>query len=209
MGMKCNFMIASTSDPAVRLRDLPVLDSAASDALATTILGKRSWGRARKPHRTGNLSIDVYPKDGEIAVGVYGDLIIVATDDVLSWPECEPDDWGRTLIDTHDVDVFVLHSVVSMGCFAAWRDGRLIRSFAGSGDDGVIADEGDRLPFERDLDCDADVDVEDGEDDEAGDAGDFEWITENAILDRLGFCYEGPYSAENLDPDTVPLLVYR
>ncbi|MGV7942450.1 hypothetical protein PJN92_28880 [Mycobacterium kansasii] len=58
----------------------------------------------------------------------------------------------------------------------------------------MIVDEGGRLPFERDLH---------GEDD------DFGWITENAILDRLGYCYEGPYSADNIDPATVPLLVYR
>ena len=55
--------------------------------------------------------------------------------------------------------------------------------------------------------CDAEaLDVErdhDGEDD------DFESITELAIRDRLGFCYEGVYYPDDLDPATVPLLVYR
>lgn len=194
MGMKCNFVIACQSDPAERLRNLPPLDVDASDALATAVLGKRSWGRSRRSHRTGDLSVDVYPKDGEIAVAVYDDLVIVASEDVLSWFEQTVNGWGATLIDGYDADVFVLHSVVDMGCFAAWRGGDLIRSFAGSSDDGVIVDEGGKLPFERDLH---------GEDD------DFGRITENAILDRLGYCYEGPYSADNIDPATVPLLVYR
>ncbi|KXO90725.1 hypothetical protein AXK61_07435 [Tsukamurella pseudospumae] len=194
-------MVASRSNPAAALRDLPELDVKASDALATTILGKRSWGRARRSHRTGDLSIDVYPKDGEIAVAVYGDLVIVAGEDLLSWFEQVPDAWGETLIAGYDVDVYVLHSVVSMGCFATWRGGELTRSFAGSSDDGVIVDEGERLPFETGL--------EGAGDDGDGDEHDFGWITENAILDRLGYCYEGPYSPDNLDPATVPLLVYR
>ena len=32
---------------------------------------------------------------------------------------------------------------------------------------------------------------------------------ELAIRDRLGFCYEGVYYPDDLDPATVPLLVYR
>lgn len=194
MGMKCNFIVASTSDPAARLRNLPPLHVAASDALATEILGKRSWGRRRHSHRTGDLGHDVYSRDGEIAVGVYGDLTIAAFDDAVGWIGEANDDWGWNLIDTHDVDAFLLHSVVGLGGFARWRDGSLVRTFSGSADDGLIDEDGDRLPFERDHD---------GEDD------DFESITELAIRDRLGFCYEGVYYPDDLDPATVPLLVYR
>lgn len=194
MGMKCNFIVASRGDAAARLRDLPPLDVAASDALATQILGKRAWGRRRRSHRIGDLGHDVYSRDGEIAVAVYGDLIIAAFDDAAGWIGEAIDDWGWDLIDTHDVDAFLLHSVVGLGGFARWRDGSLVRTFSGSADDGLIDEDGDRLPFENDHV---------GEDDT------FESITELAIRDRLGFCYEGACLPDDLDPATVPLVVYR
>ncbi|CAM3128750.1 DUF6928 family protein [Tsukamurella hominis] len=194
MGMKCNFIVASHGDAAARLRDLPPLDVAASDALATEILGKRARGRRRRAHRTGDLGDDVYSRDGEIAVGVYGDLTIAAFGGAAGWIGEAIDDWGWNLIRTHGVDAFLLHSVVGLGGFARWRNGSLVRTFCGSADDGLIDEDGDPLPFERDHD---------GEDD------DFESITELAIRDRLGFCYEGAYYPEDLDPATVPLLVYR
>jgi len=196
IGMKCNFIVAcpAGADPAALLRDLPPLDVSASDALATQILGKRSWGRRRRSHRTGDLSGEVYPRDGEIAVAVYGDLIIAAFDDAVGWIGEAIDDWGWALIDTHDVDAFLLHCVVNLGGFARWRDGSIVRTVSGSGDDGLIDEDGTPLPFERDVDP-----GEDG----------FGWVTELAIRDRLGFSYEGPSSPEDLDPRTVPLFVYR
>ncbi|WP_231706854.1 DUF6928 family protein [Tsukamurella sputi] len=194
--MKCNFIVGcpAGTDPAALLRDLPPLDVAASDALATQILGTRSWGRRRRFHRTGDLSREVYPRDGEIAVAVYGDLIIAAYDDVSTeWVMEAVPDWGYPILRTHDVDAFILHSVVNMGVFAFWRDDEVVRSYGGV-DGEAIVDEGDPLPFERGLDPE-----EDG----------FGWVTEHAILDRLGFCYEGPSSTDNVDPSSVPLLVYR
>lgn len=186
------FVVASSGDPAARLRNLPPINVVASDALATTILGKRSWGRSRRAHRTGNLSYDSNPQD-EHGIGVFGDLIIVAGDEAGSWIEQDIPDWGAPLIASRDVDAFCLHSVVSMGGFAAWRHAESVRAFAGA-EDYIIIDEGQHLPFENSLDPD-----EDG----------YEMIAEHAMLDRLGFCFEGPYSEEHFDPETVPLLMYR
>ncbi|CAM3711962.1 hypothetical protein TSOC111612_10535 [Tsukamurella ocularis] len=194
MGMKCNFIVASTSDPAARLRDLPPLDVAASDALATEILGKRSWGRRRRSHRTGDLVSDVYSRDGEVAIGVYGDLIIAAYDDVsIEWTMEAVPDWGYPILKDHDVDAFVLHSVVSMGVFAFWRNDETVRVFGGA-DRELFIDEGTPLPFERGFDAEEDS---------------YGSITERALFDRLGFSYEGPRWTDSFDPRSVALLVYR
>ncbi|RDH10813.1 DUF6928 family protein [Tsukamurella pulmonis] len=194
MGMKCNFIVASRGDAAARLRDLPPLDVAASDALATEILGKRSWGRRRRSHRTGDLVRDVYPRDGEIAVAVYGDLIIAAYEDVsVEWTMEAVPDWGYPILKDHDVDAFVLHSVVSMGVFAFWRNDETVRVFGGA-DRELFVDEGTPLPFEHGFDAEEDT---------------YGSLTERAIFDRLGYSYEGPRSADGFDPASVPLLVYR
>lgn len=190
--MKCSFLVASTSDPAAQLKALPQLDIAASDALATKILGKRSWGRSRRAHRSGDLANDVYPRFDEVAVGVYGDVTIVAYEDAADWVSSAVPAWGAPLLERGDVDVFILHSVVDMGVFTFWRNREVIRSFGGAEQE-VIVDDGARLPFEQHV-------VEDDT---------FEWVTELAILDRLGYCYEGPRTPDAIDPATVPLLVYR
>ncbi|ADG79150.1 putative protein OS=Tsukamurella paurometabola (strain ATCC 8368 / DSM / CCUG 35730 /CIP 100753 / JCM 10117 / KCTC 9821 / NBRC 16120 / NCIMB 702349/ NCTC 13040) OX=521096 GN=Tpau_2547 PE=4 SV=1 [Tsukamurella paurometabola] len=186
------FVVASSGDPSSRLRDLPAIDVAASNSLATAILGTRTWGRKRRAYRTGNLAEDANPHD-ETGIGVFGELVIVSGDETASWIEQDVPAWGGALLEAGDVDAFVLHSVVTMGGFAFWRNSTPIRAFAGAEGEAII-DQGSRLPFERDLDV-----AEHG----------YEWIAENALLDRLGFSYEGPPSTDGFDPATVPLLMYR
>lgn len=193
MGMKCTFLVASMADPAARLKDLPQLDVAASDTLATEILGKRTWGRSRRAHRSGDLASDVHLDVDEIAIGAFGDITIVAYQGACEWIEGNPPAWGRALIAEHEIDVFALQSTVNMGAFAFWRDARLTRAYAG-GDGEVFVDDGAVLPFEHEA---------------APDDGDFGRVTELAMLDRLGYCYEGPRPPNAIDPATVPLLVYR
>lgn len=86
----------------------------------------------------------------QISLGIYQETAIIASSEMAEavvQDGLAHGDWDRKLIQAfpnQEILVAGLHSVVNYAAYALFRNGKKIRSFACTGDDGVVFDEGDR-----------------------------------------------------------------
>ena len=195
MGAKIWVLVASSSSPAEHLRRIPSPDREASAALATRLFPKRRL----VPLPDGDLS-QTCPRSGEIVVGRFGDLSIVAAEEFgMDHLSRLP----RELLEAfpgQQVRLVCMHSIVDWCAFAVWEDGRLIRSLSLSPDSGIIENIGTPLPFEKPF--------WETTDPEASESDEFPFhpleLGDAALLDALGFQIEGDQGL--YDPFEISLL---
>lgn len=96
------------------------------------------------------LDFAMWPFEDELFIGAYGRALIVCDRQLF----CLDED-ARRIADTlsntlpHSrCGILVLHSVVSGCCFRWYENGRILRDLFVTADDGVIVDQGERLPAE-------------------------------------------------------------
>jgi hypothetical protein len=147
MGWSVALACASVGEPAEVFR--PGLRS---DARAAAEFARGLYPAATLVE-TGETVLDfaMWPYEDELFVGAYDDALIVC-DRRLFWL----DDAARRVADIVAAvlpgarcGVLVLHSVVS-GCWFRWYErGRLLRDVFVTAEDGVVVDQGERLPVEQ------------------------------------------------------------
>jgi len=139
MGMKALIVAGSPTLPRDDLARLPIGTAEASRLVAESVLPELIGARVAD----GNLSEDCYPHD-KVFAGTFGDSWLVASDhdSLLTWqpgPERPHGNYFRVF----------MHSVVDTAGFTYWGFDGTERDFAGSCEDGVAVDSGDRLAFEQ------------------------------------------------------------
>jgi hypothetical protein len=113
---------------------------------------------------------------------------------------------GRTIY------LHAMHSVVDWFAFAVWEsDGQLRRALSLSPDSGIVENIGDPLPFEKPFWA-GDRPAVDPEDDDDDEPYPFAFhpleLGEEALGTLFGFVYEGPASADTIDPDDIILAAF-
>jgi hypothetical protein len=195
--MKCWFLIQSDNPPASALRSRPPLDTEAADRLARGIFGPvRRVG-------TSNLVQHADPRDGRVAIGVYGSTTIIAAESVIARRLADLDRVFLSAAAGRQTFLFALHSMVGLGAFAWWDgDGNLIRAIGG-GDGEILEDLGTPLPFEAGARVDpADVD-------EFTPEVELTELVECALAELAGFRFEGAPHENAIDPEEIALVVYE
>lgn len=147
MGWSVALACASVGEPAEIFR--PGLRS---DARAAAELARGLYP-ATTLVETGDTMLDfaMWPYDDEVFVGAYDGALIVCDRRLF----CLDDD-ARRVADTVAAvlpgarcGVLVLHSVAP-GCWFRWYEGgRLLRDVFVTAEDGVVVDQGERLPVEQ------------------------------------------------------------
>jgi hypothetical protein len=144
MGAKTWMIVYAEADAATALSGAPVLDRAASRALAEKLFP----GKRLKEIADGCLGYTNPPGD-EIRVGCFpGVSIVAASDFALDRPSTLP----RRFIEAaagRRVYLHAMHSVVDWAAFAVWEQGTLVRSLSLAPDNGVLENLGTPLPFEE------------------------------------------------------------
>jgi hypothetical protein len=149
MGWKAACILVSERETGY-LGTLPQHDSlAARDLIARLGLGPyRSLGLTDFDH-------GIYPARGRLVIGAYDGAAIVAERDLVVGTVT-----GKTglilarLLERFpaaELLVLELHSVVNYFAYASYRQGQLLRAYAGSADDGVLVELGQVQPEERDY----------------------------------------------------------
>lgn len=213
MGAKAWFAVSYNTDPRQTLGNAPVLDREASAALAKRIMPDG----ALKEMEDGDLSF-LNPDHGEVFVGVYGDLVIIAHPGLAVDRLSEIDGQWHSLGLGAKTYVHATHSVSDWCAFALWDQGKLVRALSVSPDGGIHEEIGERLPFERPywdgehpVEQDVDDDVEDEFDDDVEEeAYPFPFhpleLSEAALLEVLGYQFEGRPDDWVCDPMQIPIM---
>lgn len=147
MGWSVALACASIGEPAKVFRPGLRPDARAAAALARELYPAATLVEA------GDIMLDfaLWPYEDELFVGAYHDALVVCDRRLLCL-----DDAARRVADTvaaalpgAGCGVLVLHSVIP-GCWFRWYErGRLLREVFVTADDGVVVDQGERLPVER------------------------------------------------------------
>ncbi|WP_379553588.1 DUF6928 family protein [Qipengyuania sp. DGS5-3] len=204
MGAKAWFVACFDNEPKETLGANPQLDRDASFSLAKSLLPNAKI----EAREDGSLSF-LNPDDGEIFVGVYGDLKIVAHTDLSGDFPSRIDARWRSLDLGSKAYLHATHSAVDWCSFALWDKGTLVRALGVSPDSGVQEDIGERLPFE--------VPFWDGLhslDDEFEDDEPYPLpfhpleLSETALLSMLGIQFEGSPDDWVCDPEDVPIMKF-
>ncbi|MCB2134454.1 MAG: hypothetical protein KDE08_00680 [Rhodobacteraceae bacterium] len=201
MGAKAWFVAYYNCDPKEILRDGPKLDRAASLALAKRLLPGIDWPEG------GEGSLDfLNPNEGEVFVGDYGDLKIVAHLELGADRLSEIDPRWHNATFGSTVYVHAMHSMVDFFAFAVWKDGTLVRSLSVSPDSGVMEDIGAKLPFEMPYwEGQHSVETEEGEEPYPLPFDPLE-LAEQSLLAHLGFQFEGNPDEWACDPMNISIL---
>jgi hypothetical protein len=146
MGWSVALACASVGDPDAVFRSGLTPDPAAAEKLA------RCLYPAATLVETGETMLDfaLWPYDDEVFVGAFGDALVVCDRRLF-----QLDDDARRVADTvatalpgAGCGVLVLNSVLSGAWFRRYDRGRLTRDVFVTADDGVVVDQGARLPVE-------------------------------------------------------------
>jgi hypothetical protein len=195
MGAKAWFIAYFDQPPTETLALKPQLDRDASRRLAERLFP----GATLTPIDDGTLDY-LNPDDGQIFVGCYAGLTVVAHSDLgIDFPAKLDRRWldvslGRTAY------LHATHSVVDWLAFALWRDGALIRALSLSPDNGVQENLGVLLAFEEPfwngqhpVDAEYPLPFHPLE------------LSEASLLQHMGFQFEGMPSAWVCEPSEIPL----
>ncbi|MGD1926344.1 MAG: hypothetical protein ACFB03_19480 [Paracoccaceae bacterium] len=204
MGAQAWFAAYFDEDPKDVLRAKPILNRAASRELAERLIPSASLNE----RADGSLGF-LNPDKGEVFVGDFGGLKIIAHEelgiDALSKidPRWRSTDLGSTTY------VHATHSIVDWCAFSFWQNGELIRALSLAPDSGIIEDIGDRLPFEVPYWNGAHaLEDEDGEEPYPLPFHPLD-LSASALLDVLGFQFEGRPSDWVCDPMDVPIAHFE
>lgn len=159
----------------------------------------------------GNGSLEfTCPKRDIIQISNFSELVVVATEEVaIDNPSKIPSRF-ISFSNYRYIYVFAMHSVVDWFAFAIWENKRLIRSLSISPESGVIEDIGERLEFECDYwaGLHAAVDPEDEEETYPLPFHPLEF-GECALLNLMGYQYEGIEALNKVDPEKVVMHCYQ
>lgn len=149
------------------------------------------------------------PPDDELRIGCFPGISIVAAGEfAIDYPSQLPEPFvaagGSGMTYLH-----VMHSVVDWFAYAQWTGGRLVRSLSLSPDTGILEDIGQRLPFEEPFWSGHHRAIED----DVGSDYPFPFhpleLGEAALKEFFGYQLEGSVDPELLEPETIPLVIYR
>jgi hypothetical protein len=157
----------------------------------------------------GNLAF-TNPGKGKVQIADLGKFLIVATGKVaLDHPSKIPQHFINYSNYSH-VYVFAMHSVVDWFAFAIWKNKKLVRSLSLSPDSGVMEDIGEPLAFEQDFWSGKHSlkDAEEGEDQYPLPFHPLDF-GEAALLNLMGYQYEGYPDLNKVDPETIEMLGFQ
>ncbi|GIF70583.1 DUF6928 family protein [Asanoa siamensis] len=204
MGAKTALLMYADGDAAQALRHAVAPDRTATEALVRRLLP----GLAFEAVDDGTLDRHVNPPDGILYAGVFPGLTVICS---AQLGELQPGSlrpgWlaegaGRRVI------LHSMHSASDFLGFAVWdTDGKLERALCLNPDQGIVEDEGARLPFEEPYWAG----LRPVEDDEEPYPLPFHPLElgEDALAALCGFVVEGNPPAGMPDAARVPLAAFR
>jgi hypothetical protein len=209
MGAKSCMLFFCDGDAVKVLKSAPVLDRAATTALAKSLFPTEML----QPLTDGSL-LESYPSEEELYIACYPGLsIVIARDFAIDRPSELPPAYFQGATGPV-VYLHAMHSVVDWFAFAIWREGKLERSLSLSPDDGVLEDIGARLPFEAPY-WDGAHSADDPEELEDEDYEPYPLpfhpldFGEVVLLNFLGFQYEGDIADFKVTPENIPLMRFK
>ena len=205
MGAKTWMFVASEASPRELLKGGPALDRDATLALAKQLFPFEKLSVLAD----GSLA-DTCPPDGELVIGCFPNLTIVAAKEFgIDFPSRLPESLRESL-KGRITRLHAMHSAVDWLAFAVWEDGQLVRSLSLSPDSGVMEDIGSRLPFEEPFWAGLHPALDPDED-----PSDYPFVFhplelgEAALLEFFGYQLEGAVDASQLDPERIELMRFK
>ncbi len=142
MGAKTWMLVGTSGSARDALAAQPQLDRDATMRLAQRLFPKERL----EPLADGDLSYTC-PPDDEVHIGCFSGVSVVAAKEFgIDYPS-RLDPHFLTSLGERTIYLHAMHSVVDWLAFAVWQDGELQRSLS-LAPDGVLEDNGARLPFE-------------------------------------------------------------
>lgn len=195
MGAKTAMLAIADGDPIAILKSAPPLDRDACVATLRTLFPRERFTALPD----GDLS-DTYPSGSNLHIGCYPALTILADDSVVT----EASKLGRRFLDFADGRTMIQHVMFgTMDSFAygIWEKGALRRSLS-IDVNGITEDIGPHRPFEESFWAGARRDP-----DYAGGTPFHPLeLAEAALLDLFGYQLEGIIGADEVKPETVPMM---
>lgn len=201
VGAKAWFVawIDGNTDVRSVLKSAPAPDPDAAGALMTRLFPGRRFERTDD----GDLLSSLNPDDGEVFVGVFPGLTIIAAPEIgIDVPSRLEPSWRPS--GTRVVS-FATHSVVDWFAFSVWESGALRRALSLSPDQGIIEDIGPWLPVEEPFWAGDNTD----QDDEY--PLPFEPLELAQVVHRefFGYVLEGAVQDDDPEPDLISLTGFR
>jgi hypothetical protein len=145
MGWKASCILISERNPR-HLGPMPTHDP----ERARRLISDLGFGPRRSRGRT-TFDVGIYPDS--LVIGAYEGAAIIGHPDIVKAclePRADPMT-ARILVVFPQAAVLRvgLHSVVNLWSYAYFEQGKLVRAYGGSADDGVVLDEGDLLAEEE------------------------------------------------------------
>jgi hypothetical protein len=203
MGAKTWMLVYADLSAREALKNRPLLDREATSRLARKLFPMEDL----EPLGDGDLSYTC-PPDSEIYIGCFPGVSVVAAKEFgIDYPSSLP--WRFVAAGgSGTVSLHAMHSVVDWFAYAQWVNGNLVRSLSLSPESGIMEDIGERLPFEEPYWSGQHPAVE--YDDvyypfpfhplELGEA---------ALAELFGYQLEGTVDDNLLEPETIPLIIYK
>lgn len=208
MGAKTWMLVTADNDVRELLARKPALDRQMTLKVANELFPKDKLEELQD----GDLSFTC-PPDDEIVIGCFPGLTVIAAKEfAIDVPSKLP---ARFLAHAASRQVFLhaMHSVVDWFAFAYWRDGKLVRSLSLAPDNGVIEDEGPRLPFEVPYWSGEHPAIDPADMDEGDPPYTFAFhpleLGEAALREFFGYQLEGYVDPALLEPETISLMRFR
>jgi hypothetical protein len=150
---------------------------------------------------------DSYPRNGELYVGCFPGLTILAHDSLVT----EPSALDRRFLDFAAGRTMIHHVMISTVdgfAYGIWEHGELRRSFVIDADSGTTEDIGQRRPFEEPFWA-GEHQHEPPNPDYAGGAPFHPLeLAEAALLALFGYQLEGIIGPDEVQPETVPMMCF-
>lgn len=216
MGAKTWMLVGCDVDAKLVLSANPVLNRAASQALARAVFPKHTLTEAED----GSLAY-TNPPDDKVYVGVFPGVSVIAAGEFgVDRPSKLEKKYLRAL-NYRFIYLHAMHSAVDWFAFCVWEEGKLVRALSLSPDSGVMEDIGTRMPFElpfwqgeHPLEDDDDFD-EEHEDAEEGEDDKYPFVFhplelgEAALENLFGYVLEGDQNLALFDAEDIPLMVFK
>jgi hypothetical protein len=204
MGAKTWMLVYSAGDPKLTLAQIPALDRIRTEAAAKELFPKHRFS----PREDCSL-YDTCPRNGELTIGCFPDVTIVAAKEfAIDYPSRLDSmfiDYGGQ----GSVYMFAMHSVVDWFAFAIWKAGKLQRSLSISPDSGVMEDIGARLEFEQPF-WNGKHPVNDPDEKDAGEPYPLAFhpleLGDVTVSNLLGFSFEGRLPTDVFDGSQISLM---
>ncbi len=181
-----------------------VLDSAATESLATAF-----HSEPLPPAHPATVADTAALIPGDLLVGVYGDLAFVATTELQTHSPASTDEHWLQTVPAAEVYLLSTDPDAGIGAFAIWVDGKLRRAFAGDPVT-ILEDVGVPEPFEGPFWAgERPLVYAPGA---VADAQDLPFhpqeLAEDSFRAWLGFRFTRPFAADDVDPATIPAVLY-